>query len=235
MIKIAVVEDQKKWEDTIKEYFSKYSQEHKILFDVSYFNDGITFSHIEDNFDLVFMDIGLPKQNGIETAKILRKKDANVCIVFLTELIQFAVEGYEVHAYDYLVKPMNYSFFSMKFDHILKYVSSLKGNSFNIEVSSTSMKKVLFKDIYFLESDKHYVYFHCKDEIYRMRSTLDQLQEKFVSEGFCKINRSIMVNLAHVENYSHTDVVVNNESLPLSRVYKSDFLNSLTIHLGRNA
>ncbi len=100
-----------------------------MIFDVSYYSDGISFiNQMDENLDLVFMDIGLPGQNGIETAKMLRQKDSNVCIIFLTELIQFAVEGYEVHAYDYLVKPMNYSFFSMKFERILQYVSSSKGS-----------------------------------------------------------------------------------------------------------
>lgn len=79
---------------------------------MTYFDNGESFlSQYSSDIDLIFMDIGLPNKNGIDISRENRKKNDDVCIVFLTELFQFAIQGYEVNAYDYLVKPMKYDFF----------------------------------------------------------------------------------------------------------------------------
>ena len=233
MIKVVVVEDQKKWLQQIDQHLKLYSQERSVLFDVISFETGEAFlSQYQGDADLIFMDIGLPNKNGIEISREIRKKDDRVCLVFLTELSQFAIQGYEVNAYDYLVKPMKYDLFVVKMDRILDHIKRATKKYFTIKEGS-DIHRILFDDIFYLESQKHYIYFHCKDETYRMRGSLDDIQNEFLSSGFSKINRSIIVNLDCVSDYTNTEITIGKEVLPLSRVYKADFLKELNQFIGK--
>ena len=233
MIKVYVVEDQEKWRQEIDKHLKMYSAEKNILFEISYFTSGEAFlSQYQDDADLVFLDIGLPNMNGIDVARAIRKKNDHLCLVFLTELSQFAIQGYEVNAYDYLVKPMKYDLFVVKMERILNHLKLTTKKYFTIK-DGTGIHRVIFDDILYMESQKHYVYFHCVDDVYRMRTSLDDIQDDFLESGFSKVNRSIIVNLAKVIDYSNNDIHIQDEVLPLSRVYKSNFLKDLSQFVGK--
>ena len=233
MVKIVVVEDQAKWRSELEEHLQKYSWEKGVLFDVAYFDNGEAFlAQMTGDFDLVFMDIGLPGDDGIAISKKLREKNKDVCIVFLTELSQFAIQGYEVNAYDYLIKPMKHDLFVIKMDRILHYLQLTTKKTYIIK-EGTLLRRISYDDILYIESQKHYIYFHCKQDTYHMRGSMDDIQNDFLGSGFSKINRSIFVNLAAVSNYTHTDVAVGDDLLPLSRVYKADFLKDLNRFVGK--
>ncbi len=232
MIKIAVVEDQKKWSDLIASFLNQYKQETKTSFEVFYFTNGEDFiQNYKKNYDLIFMDVAMPKMNGLETSKALRKIDSEVCLVFLTEMAQYAIEGYEVNAYDFLIKPMEYDFFKIKMNKFVMHIQSIS-DSYLVINSANTIRKIKLSEIKYIESIKHYVYFHCKDDTVRTRDSLDNIKGKIKKGIFSEINRSLIVNLAFVDNYSNNDVVLDGETLPLSRVYKSSFLNDLIQYFG---
>lgn len=232
MIEIALVEDQEKWQKTITSYLKKYQEEKSESFAVTIFPSGNDFLKEEKkSFDLAFMDIGLPGKSGMETSKEFRKRNQETCLVFLTELSRFAVDGYEVNAYDFLVKPLDYSFFCLKMDRILSHLKQRGQDTFVIE-NAGELHRVKIQEIRYIESDKHYLFFHCVSGIYKMRGILDDILKSFQNYSFAKINRSILVNLAAVEGYDKTEVEIQGEKLPLSRVYKADFLSTLNQYLG---
>lgn len=85
-----------------------YAEKKRKKVSVDIFRSGVDF--IGDGtavYDIVFLDIEMPLLNGIETAKKLRKFDSDVCIIFVTNMPQFALKGYEVDALDYVLKPVN--------------------------------------------------------------------------------------------------------------------------------
>ena len=108
MISIAVVEDDLEYQSQLLQYIEQYKKEHKVQCKVAVFSNGLNF--LEDykgGGDLVFMDIAMPHMNGLEAAAALRKRDAEVCLIFITSLAQYALKGYEVNAFDFLVKPLS--------------------------------------------------------------------------------------------------------------------------------
>lgn len=213
-------------------YVKRYFTEKPQPFETDVFEDGIDFiSDYGGGYDLVLMDIAMPHMNGLEAAKRLREADREVCLVFVTTLAQYAIRGYEVNAFDFLVKPVSYELFRIKMDRICEHVGRKRGESFTVQ-SAGMMKKVPLDRIYYVESVKHYLFFHTADGELKMRGSLSEIDEFFRGNGFAGVNRSLLVNLMHVDGYDAQEVSVAGEKLPLSRVYKTDFLNALTRYVG---
>lgn len=236
VFKIAVVEDTEKWRETIKTFLDAYGKEKHVDFIVEFFHNGEAFLFkATEGFDLAFIDIDLPGINGLDTSRQLRKLNENICIIFFTEFAQFAIQGYEVNAFDYLVKPISYPLFCLKLERFLSHIDSLKDRTFLIKDGKTATR-VRHDDVLYLESQKHYIFIHLADgNVLRTRSSLDDVKDDFLQRGFSRINRSIIVNLSKIDDYGNGVIRIKEETLPLSRVYRSDFMMSLNQYLGSGA
>ena len=114
-MKIAIVEDTKIHVKQLESHLDRYQQEEGETFEVFTFSDGLKFlDSIKQGYDIIFMDINMPYIDGMETAKRLREIDRYACLIFITELSQYAISGYEVAAFDFVVKPVSYEMFRPK-------------------------------------------------------------------------------------------------------------------------
>ena len=109
MIKIALVDNDNQFAGQMKSFVDRFVEETKIECLLTRFSTGVDFiSDYNPIFDLVFLDIEMPLMDGMETAKRLRRVDQNLPIIFVTNMLQMAIRGYEVSALDFIVKPLNY-------------------------------------------------------------------------------------------------------------------------------
>ena len=109
MLRCAIVEDSPRELEHLKECLARYSAERDIPLETTAFGDAASFlEHYRADYDIVFMDIELPGINGMEAAHRLREIDRQVILIFVTNMAQFAVKGYEVDALDYIIKPAQY-------------------------------------------------------------------------------------------------------------------------------
>ena len=115
VIRIALVEDDKVYMQQIREYLGRYEEDTGREFSVQMFPDGEDITedyHAE--YDIIFMDIQMQFMDGMTAAEKIREKDHGVVIIFLTSMVSYAVKGYEVEAFDYIVKPVSYEIFEIK-------------------------------------------------------------------------------------------------------------------------
>lgn len=124
MYTIHVVEDDLKTAELLASYLQRYATSRGIDVTVSIFSNAFDFLEgYGEHVDAVFFDIEMPGMTGMDAAKRLREKDSNVTIVFATNLAQFAIEGYSVNAFDFILKPFSYPAMELKFDRIFKELS----------------------------------------------------------------------------------------------------------------
>ena len=124
MINIAIVEDNREQAAALESHIKTYASDHKLSVSVSIFYEPITFLEKYSPFHIVYMDIMMPMLNGMDAAKLLREKDEKVILIFVTTMRQYAIQGYEVAASDFIVKPVAYPEFALKFTKVLARLST---------------------------------------------------------------------------------------------------------------
>ena len=232
-MKVAVIDDSKEMLECVETYLRRYIKETKTIVSYGIFENVVSFvNSYASDYDVIFMDINMPTMNGIDAAKWLRKIDDKVCIVFLTNFSKYAINGYEVSAFDYILKPIVYEKFKMVLDKALKHMERF-GNVEYLIRSDGNVVKLLTDDIYYIETEKHDLCFHTSRGVFRKRDALFNVEKELKEYGFYRITSSYLINLKYVYEVGKTSVNVNGESLPLSRLRKDDFMRVLNLYIGR--
>ena len=116
MVNIAIVEDDKSQAEQLESTLSRYSNEFRDPLKTTVFYNAMAFlNKYSGEYDIVFMDILMPMLNGMDASRLLREKDEKVMVIFVTNMQQYAIQGYEVGAFDFILKPVRYPEFKLKF------------------------------------------------------------------------------------------------------------------------
>lgn len=233
MIRVAIVEDEKRCADELKAFIARYAAQSGEKFSVAAFADGLDFiADYRAEYDVIFMDIMMPNLNGMEAAKKLRELDKTVCLIFVTNMAQYAIKGYEVGAIDFMIKPVTYFDFAMKLEKAV-YFCRMRDKSVCI-ATELGMTRVRVSDVIYVQSDKHYIDFHTTGGVYRKRAALKEAEEALDGGNFARCNHSTLVNLDYVTAVQSGEVTVAGETLTVSRSKKKEFTDRLTVYLGRS-
>ena len=232
MIRIAIVEDEPTERDRIKVYLEEIAQEDQSQFDIEQYSSGMAFvmSGMKD-YDLVLMDIDMPNLNGIETAKALRKVDQSATLIFVTNMAQYAISGYEVNAVDFILKPVNRYSFAIKIKRAISRTAKKNDNAIQIKMDGTIFLVHMYQIMY-LEVDGHYVIFHTTQGDYKEYTTLKLAQKRINSSHFVQCNQSFLINMKYIESVSRESVTVGGTVIYISRKMKTEFMNAVLDFLG---
>ena len=227
MIKIAIVEDEIEMSNDLKNHIDMFFNQHEKNITIDIFDNAVKFlDKYKSKYDLVFMDINLPYMDGIEASEKLRQKDSTVIIVFVTSLAQYAIEGYKVHAFDYVLKPVNYYNFALTLERILPHLKD-NDKSIVIYTNKTSFKKILIDRIKYIEINNHKLIFHTLDGEYETHGALNDYVDMLKDDYFELCNRCYLINLKMVSQVTSDSVIIDNESLLISRPKRKQFLHVL--------
>lgn len=218
MIKIAIIDDDTNDIDVLNSHILRYQKENSIDIEVKCFESGLHFMMDYDFECNVFLvDIRMPNMNGIELAEFIRKKSPNAIIIFVTNLEHFAIRGYEVDAFDYWVKPIDYFLFSYRMRCAIEILENLKNTQL---VISTEDEKccILSSDVVYVEVDDHWLTIHTSNNTFQMIGTLKSIEEKLTETYFIKSKKNAIVNLRFVTHLNaSTLTLVGGEEVGIAR------------------
>ena len=231
-MRIAIVEDDKEAAEKLSGFIRHYGRENGRAFEIAEFRDTASFLFgYKPKYDLVFMDIEMPEMNGMEAAKKLREKDKSVALVFVTNMMQFAVGGYEVDALDFIVKPMSYFTFAVKLKRVMDKIASKKETVLPIK-TDTGTVNISSSELKYVEIMKHYAVWHTTDGNHRSRGALKDIEPLLTGCDFVRCNNCYLVNLKFVKGISGYTVNVGGEELLISHPKRRDFVRAVNNYLG---
>lgn len=234
MPRIAIVEDNDTDLACVQQLLERFAKEKDIPVESAVFRTGeqFLFSY-EPIYDIVLMDIEMPQMDGMTVARKLREQDPSVILIFTTNMAQYAIQGYQVRARSYLLKPLQYISFSMELTDALQAVMTTPADAFLLK-NDTGSVRLNPADIRYIESRKHDQFFHTRMGTYSMRGTLSELERRLAPFHFERSSVSFLVNLRYVTGVEREAVLLDEERVPLSRQKRKAFLESLTYYIGGN-
>ena len=239
MLNIAIVENDKDQAERLESYIKRFGEENGEQVNVVWFRDGVDFvSDYAGNFDGVFMDIDMPLMDGMTAAEKIRETDEKLCIVFVTDLAQYALRGYKVNAMDYLVKPVDYFELALELKKILRS-KQMHGDDF-IWISVPGMRKrVALCDIEYVDILAHDIHVHYVEDganaeiVYR--GTLKDIEAQFADKPFSRCHNCCIVNLRRVRTIAGDEVLLDGgDRVYISRNRRKKFMNDLTNYIAGN-
>lgn len=182
--------------------------------------------------DLVFLDINMPEISGISFTKSINK---DIKIIFTTAYRDYAVEGFELQAVDYLLKPISFerllkainTYFEVYSDSKLNINQQVKSNNFMFVRADRRMIKIDFNAIIYIESYSDYIKIHLASEAIITRETISAIEVKLPKHQFIRIHRSFIIALSQITSFTNEHITIKDKALSISRSYKKEVLKLL--------
>jgi DNA-binding LytR/AlgR family response regulator len=183
----------------------------------------------EKEVDLIFLDINMPDISGISLAKLIPKKTK---IIFTTAYREYAIDGFDLQAVDYLLKPI-------ALDRLLQAVQKYRMENerqprvnkavkeYILVRSERKMIKIDWKQIKYVESLGDYLKIHTPSKVIITRETITNVEAKLPAELFIRIHRSFIIAMTFVDAFTAEYVEIGERMLPVSRSYRGDFLERM--------
>jgi DNA-binding LytR/AlgR family response regulator len=183
--------------------------------------EALQFIH-EMEIDLIFLDINMPKLSGLSFVKTMTKSPK---VIFVTAYPEYAVEGFEVNAVDYLVKPVSFERFIKsvnKVKELMQLNHAIDADSIFVKVEK-KLFKLRFSDIFYIEAYGDYLKLHTGKNILIATETMKNIEDKLPVAIFQRIHKSFIINLTKMEFIEANQVRIKERFLPVGATYKEEF------------
>ncbi|MCB0585315.1 MAG: response regulator transcription factor [Phaeodactylibacter sp.] len=177
---------------------------------------------------LLLLDINMPKLSGISLLKALSHPPA---AILTTAYPEYALDGFELEAIDYLLKPIAFERFLRAVNKARKFILAQEtpdeAPSFLLLQADRRLHRVPLNDILYLQAYGDYVKVHTTGQLYVPKTTLNQLEEELPADAFFRIHRSFLISLSRIKYLEGNFVVVGEEKIPVGRSYRAELLRRL--------
>ncbi len=231
-MRVAIVDDVRSDAQVLQDHLRRYQEEGGGMWETVLYPSGTDFlARYQPDFDLVILDIDMPGLNGVDAARRIRELGDNVVLMFVTNMPQYALQGYAVDAVDYLIKPVSYEEFALKLKKAQRYARLNQSAQLTLHTAD-GMVLVPSDRLLYVESSLHYLTYHTLDGDYRVRGSLSQAEAELPTSLFARCGGSFLVNLRHVKGIEKQDVLVGGERVKLSRGKRLEFMEKFSRYLG---
>lgn len=231
-VNVVVVEDQESEFDYIRPMLERYFNDIDREFRLVHHRDAKSFlSSYQKGTDIILMDIELGEKSGMEAAQEIRRIDEDVVIIFCTKMAQFAVEGYQVNALDFLVKPFRYEGLAFRLNRAMKVLD--RGRRFLLVKTKDGSQNLQLDDILYLDVFGHSLGFHTSFQTLYSWGSLGKYEEILKNQGFLRCSNSALVNAKHIKTIHGKEVLMDNgDRITISRPRHKAFLQALSLWAG---
>lgn len=233
-MKIAIVEDTSSDLIYIQDCLVRLSEEKNVPIQISTYRDSLLLlADYNMQFDCIFMDIQVPGVNGMEGTKRLRQADPTVPVIFVTNLENYAIQGYSVNAFDYIIKPYTYEKIKSVWERLFSKIHSERSNDIFIK-NPDGIVRIPINLLYYVSVEKHCIYYHTAFGIFQERSSMKSAEEALLKYDFTRINSCYLVNMRYIENVCGDEVWLREERLKISRARKKKLLSDINEYILKN-
>ncbi|MDO4345565.1 MAG: LytTR family DNA-binding domain-containing protein [Eubacteriales bacterium] len=219
MIKVAILDDEDIYLQKEREISEQYFLKKGIECRVETFQnpDWFLMGSGEEAYDIYILDVEMPGKTGLEVARAIRRRYPDSAVLFVTNYIEYAVEGYEVNAYRYIPKQVLREKLIQAYDMLLPGILS-REEQYYIIAKRGNMEKIWYADLYYLYKDGKYVVLCHRRGESRVRKTLIELHKELNDREFLMVDKSYVVNIKHVMKIEGHDIYMRNGmKIPVGR------------------
>lgn len=230
MINVAICDDEISVVDKTKKLIEEYN---KYKINIHTYNKGEELIKSDITFDIIFLDIDMDGINGIETAKKIREYDKKVKIIYVTNYTDYTYSAFGVHAFAYLIKPINKDELYKQLDEVFSYID--EENDDNIEfITCEGLVRTSVKEICYFEYQSRKVVMKTLNKSYIINKKISDVAKEMEAYGFEIPHKSFCINLYNVKSVKGYDIYMMDGSIiPLSQKKSSLFRENLNIYISK--
>lgn len=228
MLKIAVCDDDRQMLSKMREYLKDFEK----FFQISLYSSGEDLLTSGESYDFIFLDIDMKGISGIDTARILRQKDRKAKIIYVTAYDDFKDYAFAVHAFAYLVKPVDKEKIQSILREALAYTETPETIPSVCFQTSDGLQDISTRDIYYFEYQNRRLKMVTAAGDFWIQDSIHHMARRMEPWDFLMTHKSFIVNLYHIRNIKGYDILMTDSSLiPLSQKKSADFRKKLAAYL----
>ena len=223
MLRIAICEDDRKQQQLLENYITNLKLRES--YELEKFDSGedlVRAYEDGERYSIILLDMQLKELDGIQTAEIIRKYDKRTIMITITSIIEYAVDGYSVDAYDFILKPVDESKFTKILKSAVRKIQTEKNKTYVIQ---TREKTIVLKlsDIVYIESDRKKINVHCEKAQYSNNEKIGVVEKKLTQAVFIRISRYYLVNIEHIKEIGTNEIFLSTgKSLNYSKNHQEE-------------
>ena len=231
--KIALCDDETYIQELLYDYLKKLENTCPYHFEIQRFSSAETMlQDIMPDTDILLLDIKMKQLSGMDAARKLRGSGINCCIIFITSMIQYALEGYEVHAFAFIQKPCRYAQFERTMLEALRVQEIRTANTLSLRRGS-AIDTINIDHILYAETLDHVSSIVTVQGKQEYVIPLKKLSTELIPHGFGLCHKSFLVNFRRIRSILPSELLLTNQdTIPLSKHRKKEFLEQFTAFMG---
>lgn len=230
---ITVCDDEEGTRIQLRTYLERYEKEKDEKLNVQFFVSGEELlEKYPSEMDILLLDIRMYQISGMDIARHIRQFDDDLCIIFISNMTQYALEGYQVHAFNFLVKPFDYRVFEKELSLACRKIERRKSGSISVK-NDSGVFQVCIRDIVYVETLDHKLLIHLKDKEVICYISMGQLEKRLTGKDFFRCHQSFLIHLPFVEELQKDSVrIAGGAEIPVSRHRRRELIQAMTKYAG---
>lgn len=232
MRKILICDDEAYVRDLLCDYLR---QTEKLLgeeFQIVCCSSGEAMLEQAADADIVLLDIGMDTMSGMEAAHTLRRRSNNACLIFITSMTEYALEGYSVHAFGFLKKPVQFGTFFQQIEDALSTLAPRAGITVVLK-NGLELFRMNSREILYIEVMGHNIRVHHTHGDFQCPARLSELEEALLPHGFFRCHKSYLINLDYIQRILPNSLLMTNQAdIPVSKYRRKEFMTAFSKFAG---